>query len=132
VVSTGEAFPPELAKPLLERAGGGVWNLYGPTETCIYSSRKKVVPGQRVTIGRPLDNTQFYILDEAMQPVESGAVGELWIAGKGVTNGYIGRPELTKERFLRDPFRPEQRMYKSGDLARLNENGEVECLGRID
>lgn len=132
VVSTGEAFPPELAKPLLERAGGGVWNLYGPTETCVYSSRKKLVPNQRVTIGKPLDNTQFYILDEGMKPVAPGAVGELWIGGVGVTDGYIGRPELTQERFVPDPFRVGHRMYKSGDLARLNEDGEVECLGRID
>ncbi len=130
--SAGEAFPPELLEPLTARARRGVWNLYGPTETTVYSSVKKLESGQPITIGRPLDNTQFYVLDERRQMVPVGAVGELWIGGMGVANGYIGRPELTAERFVPDPFVPDQKMYKTGDLARLSQTGDVECLGRTD
>jgi amino acid adenylation domain-containing protein len=130
--NAGEAFPPELVEPLLDRAQRGVWNLYGPTETTIYSSIKKMVRGERVTIGKPFDNTQFYILDEALHPVPVGSTGDLWISGAGVAAGYMGRPELTKERFVPDPFLAGQTMYKTGDLARLTPQGEVECLGRTD
>lgn len=130
--SAGEAFPPELLEPLTKRARRGVWNLYGPTETTVYSSVKKLEAGQPITIGRPMDNTQFYILDERQQMVPVGTVGDLWISGVGVANGYIGRPELTSERFVPDPFISGQTMYKTGDLARLSKKGDVECLGRTD
>jgi amino acid adenylation domain-containing protein len=128
----GEALPRDLADALVER-GATLWNLYGPTETTVYASGVEVVPG-RITIGRPLRNTQFYVVDALMQPVPIGVPGELCIAGDGVARGYLGRPELTAEKFVEDPFagRRGARMYRTGDLARWLPNGEVDYLGRLD
>jgi amino acid adenylation domain-containing protein len=128
----GEALPRDLAQQLVENAGT-VWNMYGPTETTVWSTRERLAnPVRTVTIGRPLANTQVYVLDDRLQLVPVGARGELHIGGDGVTHGYLGRPELTAERFVADPFRPGARLYKTGDVARFRADGAVEYLGRND
>ncbi len=129
VLCGGEALPPDLAQALVSRSDE-VWNLYGPTETTIWSSVTRVTTGP-VRIGPPIANTQFYILDEYLKPVPVGVVGELFIAGAGLARGYWRNPDLTAERFLPNSFGP-GRMYRSGDLARWNEGGSIELLGRLD
>jgi amino acid adenylation domain-containing protein len=134
IVCTGEAMPRDLAAalaPIVRR----LWNLYGPTETTIWSTGYLVREGnQAVLIGRPVANTQCYFLDENRSPVPIGVVGELFIGGDGLARGYLRRPELTAEKFLPDPFRPQAgaRMYRTGDLARYLADGNIECLGRTD
>jgi amino acid adenylation domain-containing protein len=130
----GEALPVALADRLVD-AGLELWNMYGPTETTIWSTCARVTTqGQTLTIGRPIGNTTLYILDAEMQPVAAGVVGELWIGGDGLARGYRGQPEMTAERFVADPFEDTQgaRIYRTGDLARYREDGDVEFLGRID
>ncbi len=128
----GEALPLTLAQELVEK-GESLWNMYGPTETTIWSSVQRVLPGDSlVSIGRPIANTQFYILNDRMQPQPTGVPGVLYIAGDGLAEGYIGRSELTAERFVRCPFEPNVRMYNTGDSARYLADGRVECLGRVD
>ncbi|HVF90389.1 MAG TPA: amino acid adenylation domain-containing protein [Blastocatellia bacterium] len=130
----GEALRPELAEQLLDR-GAELWNLYGPTETTIWSSVHRVCPqDERISIGRPIANTQIYLLDEAMNPVPVGEAGELHIGGDGVARGYLNRAELASEKFIPDPFgkEPGARLYRTGDLARYMPDGRIECLGRID
>jgi amino acid adenylation domain-containing protein/thioester reductase-like protein len=132
--STGEALPRPLADWLLQR-GASVWNLYGPTETTVWASCCQVHPGEGpVSIGRPIANTQVYLLDEQLQPVADGEMGELYIGGAGLARGYLNRLELTAERFIQYPVSPTQtkRIYKTGDLARRLPDGNLECLGRID
>jgi len=130
----GEAMDARLAQDLLA-AGGELWNLYGPTETTVWSTAQRVrnVEGS-VPIGRPIDNTQIYLLDAQRNPVPPGVVGELYIGGAGLAREYHRRPELTAERFVPDPFvsDPEARMYRTGDLARLRSDGAIEYLGRSD
>ncbi|MDB4973910.1 MAG: hypothetical protein JWN48_2251 [Myxococcaceae bacterium] len=129
----GEALSPELAARLL-RAGGELWNMYGPTETTVWSSLARITSThERITIGWPIDQTQIYVLDEALRPVEVGQEGELWIGGAGVARGYHGRPELTAERFVQNPAGPDgDRIYRTGDLGRQLADGRFECLGRLD
>ncbi|WP_170066637.1 non-ribosomal peptide synthetase, partial [Streptomyces sparsogenes] len=128
----GEALPSDLADELLARAGE-LWNLYGPTETTIWSTACRVERGDRVTIGRPLANTRCYVLDRFGEPVPPGKPGELYIGGDGVADGYLGRPELTAERFVKDPFGPGgTRMYRTGDLVRQLADGRLEYLNRVD
>jgi amino acid adenylation domain-containing protein len=128
----GEALPRELAAQLRPLAGR-LWNLYGPTETTIWSTAWLVEDGDApVLIGRPLANTQCYILDEQRQPVPAGVVGELYIAGDGLARGYRNQPKLTEEKFVSNPFVPGKLMYRTGDLARYRADGNIECLGRID
>ncbi|WP_186156384.1 non-ribosomal peptide synthetase [Burkholderia gladioli] len=134
----GEALQPDLSIRL-QAATRQVWNLYGPTETAIWSTIMPVRddPANQLpaaTIGRPIANTRIYLLDEHGQPVPLGAVGELHIGGEGVARGYLNRPELTAERFVRDPFSSEAdaRMYRTGDLARYLPDGNIEYLGRND
>jgi acyl-coenzyme A synthetase/AMP-(fatty) acid ligase/acyl carrier protein len=129
----GEAFPLELAKELRRLVGGAVTNMYGPTETTIWSTTHSIQAGEEtVPIGRPIANTQVYILDDDLQPVPVGVPGELYIGGDGVTQGYLHREALTTERFLDDPFRPGGRIYQTGDLARYRPDGGIEFLGRDD
>jgi amino acid adenylation domain-containing protein len=131
-VCTGEAMPREVAAQLRPRVGR-LWNLYGPTETTIWSTGFLVEKGdQSVLIGRPVANTQCYILDQFRNLVPAGVTGELYIAGDGLARGYLNRPELTKEKFVPNPFVPGKRMYRTGDLARQLPNGNIECLGRTD
>lgn len=129
----GEAMSSALAERLL--AGGGeLWNMYGPTETTVWSSLQRIAPGtQRISIGKPIDRTQLYALDEQRQLVALDAVGELYIGGHGLARGYRGRPDLTAERFVQNPGGPAgDRIYRTGDLARMSADGTFECLGRID
>jgi amino acid adenylation domain-containing protein len=130
----GEALPRDLSERLLE-SGAPVWNLYGPTETTIWSTLKRISPADRaVTIGRPIDNTRVYVLDEQFQPVALNVTGDLYIGGEGLARGYLHRAELTAERFIADPHgaEPGARMYRTGDVARWRACGELEFLGRSD
>ena len=129
----GEALPAELADRLLNCATS-LWNVYGPTETTIWSTVKEIRPGEPITIGRPIDNTSVYILDNFFKPLPPGATGEIYIGGEGVAKGYLNLPELTEEKFIYDPFAklPGAKMYRTGDLGRFMENGEIACLGRAD
>jgi amino acid adenylation domain-containing protein len=130
----GEAMPRELAAKLAPLVGK-LWNLYGPTETTIWSTGYPVENGDsRVLIGRPIANTQCYILNQQRQLLPVGSVGELYIAGHGLARGYLNRPDLTAEKFVPDPFStmPGARMYRTGDLARYMPDGNIECLGRND
>ncbi|WP_441287561.1 amino acid adenylation domain-containing protein [Sorangium sp. KYC3313] len=119
-----------LALPHVER----LLNLYGPSETTTYSTGATVTPAARPTIGRPIDHTQVYVLDARLQPVPVGVAGELYIAGAGVARGYLGRDELTAERFVPCPLEEARgaRMYRTGDRARWLASGELEYLGRLD
>jgi amino acid adenylation domain-containing protein len=131
----GEAFPAALVATLTRTVTGEILNLYGPTETAIWSSTYSLRGNETsVPIGRPIANTEMYVLDAELQPLPAGIAGELFIGGDGVGRGYLNRPELTAERFLPDPFRPDRlgRIYKTGDLARYRADGEIEFLGRID
>ncbi|MCD9881083.1 non-ribosomal peptide synthetase [Streptomyces guryensis] len=130
----GEALPGELARTLLARTAS-VTNLYGPTETTIWSTADEVRgdAGGVSSIGAPIANTQVYVLDAGLCPVPVGVAGELYIAGDGLARGYVNRPGLTAERFVADPFGvPGSRMYRTGDLVRWNASGTIEYLGRID
>ncbi|WP_172674751.1 non-ribosomal peptide synthetase [Cellulosilyticum ruminicola] len=126
----GEAFPNHLLSTLQEYKNLRIFNVYGPTETCIWSACKELTYSQDVTIGLPIANTQIYILDARKQLVPNLVEGDLWIGGKGVARGYIGDANLTNERFIKNPF-GEGRMYCTGDRAKW-ENGELVCLGRAD
>jgi amino acid adenylation domain-containing protein len=134
VLCGGEALSRRLAGLLIQN-GAPVWNLYGPTETTIWSTMYRVEPSDRpVYIGRPIANTQIYVLDAHMQPVPIGVHGDLYIGGAGLARGYMNRPELTAERFIHNPFSddPESRLYRTGDRARRRPDGNIEFLGRRD
>jgi len=112
-----------------------VYNLYGPTEDTTYSTFTLVADDQApITIGKPITNSQTYILDSHLEPVPVGVPGELYLGGQGLARGYYGRPDLTAERFILDPFSqtPGARLYRTGDLARFLPDGNIEYLGRID
>ena len=130
----GEPLPAALAAALLAK-GCDVWNMYGPTETTVWSTLSHVTdPAAKICIGRPIDNTQVWVLDEALQPLPIGAEGELCIGGEGVALGYHGRPDLTAERFVTLPWAPgaSRPVYRTGDLGRWREDGQLEHLGRMD
>jgi amino acid adenylation domain-containing protein len=130
----GEPLPVALADRLVALQIE-LWNMYGPTETTIWSTCARIdTRGESLTIGRPIANTTLYILDKHLSPVPVGIAGELWIGGDGLARGYRGRPDLTEERFIPDPFDPAEdaRIYRTGDLARYRPDGAVEFLGRID
>jgi amino acid adenylation domain-containing protein len=132
VLCGGEALPRDLADQILERCGA-LWNMYGPTETTIWSTVYQLKPGEKgVPIGRPIGNTQLYILNNDLQLVPVGIPGELYIGGDGLARGYLKRPELTQERFVPHPFNPGARLYKTGDLVSYLPDGNVEFLGRLD
>jgi amino acid adenylation domain-containing protein len=139
ILCGGEAWSQDLAEQLLPRCKS-LWNMYGPTETTIWSAVQQIQYDQRVLIGRPIANTQFYIVDSSLQILPIGAPGELLIGGDGVSTGYLNRTELTDEKFIPNPFRnargvqklPDSHVYRTGDLARYLPSGEIECLGRID
>jgi natural product biosynthesis luciferase-like monooxygenase protein len=133
VMVGGEAFPLSLAKDLLGLVEGRLTNMYGPTETTIWSTTHDVDGYEHIPIGRPIANTQIYILDPNKQPVPPGVAGDLYIGGEGVVRGYLNREELTQERFVPDPFKSDgSKMYWTGDLARYRDDGVIEFLGRVD
>ncbi|MEP6741508.1 MAG: amino acid adenylation domain-containing protein, partial [bacterium] len=152
IVCGGDALDGELAGDLAQ-LGIPVWNFYGPTENTVWTTcnlltqsavsdtSREVQPSPQVetdvcttSIGRPLAGVQVYLLDKYLQPVPIGVPGELFIGGDGLARGYLGRPELTAEKFIANPFsrRPGARLYRTGDLARYRANGKIEFLGRLD
>ncbi|MEU9191158.1 amino acid adenylation domain-containing protein [Streptomyces sp. NPDC048484] len=132
VLCGGEALPGALAAALLERTAG-VWNMYGPTETTIWSTCEQLTADGPVLLGTPVANTRVLVLDERLHPAPVGVAGELFIGGDGVVRGYGGRSALTAERFVADPFAADgSRLYRTGDLARRLPDGNLEFLGRVD
>jgi acyl-coenzyme A synthetase/AMP-(fatty) acid ligase len=130
----GDALTRKLADQLLHRVKA-LWNMYGPTETTVWSSVNQINKGNDpITIGHPIGNTTLYVLDNDLQIVPIGVVGELHIGGEGVANGYLGRDDLISRQFIPDPFgsKPGARLYKTGDRARYLENDSIEILGRLD
>jgi amino acid adenylation domain-containing protein len=137
VFCSGEALPADLQQRFFSRMDADLYNLYGPTEaavdvthwTCRRDDKRSFVP-----IGRPIANTEIYILDDRLKQTPAGAEGELHIGGIGLARGYLNRPELTAEKFIRNPFSrdPNARLYKTGDLARFLPSGDIEYLGRLD
>ncbi|HHH29406.1 MAG TPA: amino acid adenylation domain-containing protein, partial [Polyangiaceae bacterium] len=131
ILCGGEALPEDLAEKLL--GCGELWNMYGPTETTIWSSCAKIEPGSgAVTVGRPIANTKIWVVDERDALVPLGATGEILIGGAGVALGYHNRPELDAERFLDDPFGHGGRLYRTGDLGRMRHDMTLQHLGRRD
>ncbi|MCR8556138.1 amino acid adenylation domain-containing protein [Mucilaginibacter sp. BJC16-A38] len=133
ILCGGEAMPKDLVGKLTVRTSE-LWNMYGPTETTIWSTIKLIESDEDITIGKPIANTQVYILDENSNSITDGSIGEIIIGGDGVAAGYLNRDELTAERFIDNPFSgiPGDKMYRTGDLGRYKENGDILCLGRID
>ncbi len=130
----GEPLSRDLADALLAR-GGSLWNMYGPTETTIWSAAGRVAAGEGAPrIGPPIANTRLYVLDEELRPVPIGVRGEVFIGGEGLARGYWKLPELTERNFLPDPFRSERgaRLYRTGDLGRFRSDGTIELSGRRD
>ena len=130
----GEALTADLAAYLLPRCRE-LWNMYGPTETTIWSSTERILSPEHISLGSPIANTQFHVLDENRKPASVGAPGELWIGGAGLARGYLKRPEQTAERFVAAPApagRPDARLYRTGDKVRYRPDGTLEFLGRLD
>jgi amino acid adenylation domain-containing protein len=135
VICSGEALSLPLQEKFFARLNCELDNLYGPTEAAIDVTHWQCQPDASLTtvpIGRPIANTQIYILNRDIQLVPIGIPGELYIGGVGLARGYLNRPELTQERFIENPFNKGTRLYKTGDLARYHANGAIEYLGRID
>jgi amino acid adenylation domain-containing protein len=134
VFVSGEALPFELMDAFLRRSGAKLHNLYGPTEAAVdvsyWSCERR--PDGKVPIGRAIANVELHVLDERLRPVPAGEVGELHIGGVCLARGYLNRPELTREKFIQSPFDAQARLYKTGDLARYLEDGNIEFLGRRD
>ncbi|MFP2933745.1 non-ribosomal peptide synthetase, partial [Pyxidicoccus sp. 3LG] len=131
----GEALPRQLVDAIYSLGSvQDVFNLYGPTEDTTYSTYARVPPDAEPTIGRPLSDTAVYLVDSRLQPVPVGVAGELYLSGEGLARGYLGRPDLTAERFVPNPFSPlpGARMYRTGDLARYLPDGRIAYLGRAD
>ena len=136
IILGGEPFPEDLYRDINQQTNTRIFNIYGPAETTVWSTNKEIFK-EDITIGKPIANTQIYILDKNNNPVPIGVAGELCIAGAGVGKGYLNRPDLTAEKFVPNPFATEENhhgkvMYHTGDLARWRADGEIEYLGRID
>ncbi|MGB5325667.1 MAG: amino acid adenylation domain-containing protein [Pseudomonadales bacterium] len=129
----GEPLPGNLAAELAPKIGA-LWNMYGPTETTVWSTAYRIDPDQPLYIGKPIANTQCHVLDDRLEPQPIGVPGELYIGGDGVTAGYLNQPELTAERFVKDPFSNNEnsQLYRTGDLVRWHSDGQLQFLGRID
>ncbi|MGL4590183.1 MAG: non-ribosomal peptide synthetase, partial [Mycoplasmatales bacterium] len=131
LITGGEELPQQLAEDLLVNTNIDIYNAYGPTETTIWSTISKIENSQEITIGKPIANTEIYILDNYDKLVPIGSIGELAIAGAGVSRGYKNSEQLTQESFIKNPF-GEGMLYKTGDLAKWNKNGELIYKGRKD
>ena len=128
----GDQFPLNLLKKLQQVTAAKIYNMYGPTETTIWSTVSELTGKDQIDIGKPIKNTQIFITDELLNPLASGQVGEICIAGAGLAKGYYGKNELTAEKFVFLPSKPEMKVYRTGDLGKCLQNGDYECLGRID
>jgi amino acid adenylation domain-containing protein len=132
VLCGGEALSKTLANQLVAKSKD-VWNMYGPTETTIWSTTKQISKNEGlITVGAPIANTQVYILDDYSKPVADGAIGEIAIGGDGVANGYYRQPELTASKFIINKFLSDTPIYLTGDLGKFDEQGDLVCLGRAD
>jgi amino acid adenylation domain-containing protein/non-ribosomal peptide synthase protein (TIGR01720 family) len=131
LLTGGEAISNAL-KETLTGISSDVFNMYGPTETTIWSAMHKLQQGQKVSIGRPVANTNIYILNSSLQPCPAGVYGELCIGGDGLSRGYLNKEALTREKFIGNPFVKGERIYRTGDIARWNPDGTLEYLGRKD
>lgn len=132
VMVGGEPFPSNLLELLKSIATAKIYNMYGPTETTVWSTIKELSNTDTITIGKPIGNTQVYILDSDNNLVPIGVPGSLYIGGDGVSKGYLHKPELTSEKFINNPFIDNDVIYNTGDLARWTTDGEIICLGRSD
>jgi len=132
VLCGGDLLSETLADKLIE-TNSELWNMYGPTETTIWSSCKKITQAnEAANIGKPIHNTEFYILDDYMQLLPEGSVGSIYIGGDGLAQGYFKNKELTNEKFIQSPFKQNKKIYNTGDLGKWNTKGEIEFLGRND
>lgn len=128
----GESFPLSLLRRLKEKTNAKIYNMYGPTETTIWSTVSDLTQKDRIDIGRPIKNTEVYIVDESLSILPEGQVGEIYIAGKGLARGYVGKNDLTIEKFIYLPQKPDVRVYRTGDMGRYLPDGDLEYLGRTD
>lgn len=128
----GEALPQNLLAELKKRTSARIYNMYGPTETTVWSSFGELTDTERVDIGRPIANTRVYIIDKGNKLKPIGVAGELCIAGDGLARGYLNKKGLTEEKFVQDLLYKDEKMYKTGDLARFLPDGRLEYIGRLD
>ncbi len=128
----GEPLPLGLLRTLQKNTTAKIYNMYGPTETTIWSTVGNLTNKEQVDIGQPIKNTEIYIVDENLYTLPDGHAGEICIAGKGLANGYVGRNDLTAEKFVNLPRKPETKVYRTGDIGRYLKDGRLEYLGRID
>ena len=131
ILCGGEALPEKLKKMFMD-SDSEVWNMFGPTETTIWSTMKRITREEPVTIGKPIANTQLYVLNQDGKPVPIGVPGELYIGGDGLAKGYLYKEDITKERFIQNPFDKNTRLYRTGDIVRWLDTGEIEYIGRAD
>ena len=132
VTLAGEALPIKLRDELVELGIKKIYNGYGPSETTVFSTFTDVTEKNKINIGVPLANTQMYILDKNLKVVPIGVTGELYISGDGVGKGYLNRGDLTKERYINNPYVEKSVMYKTGDICKYDDNGQIYYLGRVD
>lgn len=128
----GEAFPEKLLHTLQEKTNANIYNMYGPTETTIWSTISDLTNKDTVDIGKPIKDTRIYIVNQDLHIVPDGEIGEICIAGKGLAKGYVNNEELTKEKFCPLPEKPEEIIYRTGDLGKVLPTGDLICLGRTD
>ena len=128
----GEAVTEQIVSEMRQYSNARIFDVYGPTETTIWSTVKELIGKEKINIGRPIANTQVYVLDKELKVVPIGIAGELYISGDGVGNGYLNREDLTAERYIKNPYIENSIMYKTGDICKFLENGELYYLGRED
>lgn len=131
ILCGGEALTSQLAEKLLSRCKS-LWNLYGPTETTIWSSVARIENPNNITIGRPVLKTTFYVLDDNLNQVVDGQEGTLYIGGIGLAKGYLNQPELTAQKFIENPVNKSERIYNTGDVVRISKDGAIQYIGRTD
>ena len=131
ILCGGEALSETLKQSFMNNQCE-LWNMFGPTETTIWSTIESITKEKPITLGRPIANTQIYIIGQNLKPTPIGIPGELCIAGDGLAKGYLHQPELTQEKFIDNPFEPGKKLYRTGDLARWTNGGTIEFLGRVD